>query len=438
MKNFSLLALICAVSASPLSAGQGDNIRGSAPMTALVLDAREGNSGPLKDAYLDHEIDFFLDFERPQNKIISDLLNLREAGRNIEAGDFSTAEQRIRAIQGYSDQKIYLRAVLDAAQGRYQQSLEGFRQLIDRRFDVPSRHLVNLAFMGAARVFHEIQDYKQAIYHYNQVHQLQSEFFQSVFEKSWSFYLNGDMNGALGASLTFLSPYFESAFYPESMLVRAASFFQMCYFDRASATVDQTKKHYEPIQKQVRELIRRDPRNWIFEERILKTVHKSILGFMVADTRYRSLLRAYQGLVQEQKTLGRRKESAVNAQALNFVKGRMVAEATRVLQTADKQISDILSQMEIIDIEILQAAANQILGRTPDEQIKLKIIDLGDVDFDAKVQFWPFKGEFWVDELGSYYYGLKSNCENPELSKNRVNSKLYAVAARHKLTQKVW
>lgn len=437
MKKFINSISLIILAPLALMAGAGDNIRGIAPTTALIFDAREGNAGPLKEAYLDDEIDFFLDFEQPKQKIVLELAYLREAGRAINQSDYAKAEQYIRSIQGFNTEKKYLRAVLDGAQGRYQQSLEGFRQLIDGRSSISSRRLISLAFMGAARIFHEIGDYKQAIYHYNQIHQLDSQFFQAVFEKGWSFYLNGDMNGSLGATLTFLSPYFENAFYPETMLVRAASFFQLCYFERATKTVAQTKQMYEPIQRQIRGLLTRDPRSWLFDERMLKGVHPSVLGALVFDSRYRSRLRAQINLTKEIQKLGNRPEQHLAAQALSTIKSLMVDDAQRVLRLADKQISDILAQMDMIAIEILQASANQVLGLPPEEQAKVKIIDLGSVDFDPKVQFWPFKGEFWVDELGSYYYGLKSNCENPN-SQSIIKSMLYADVLRYRPAQKAW
>jgi len=418
-------------------ASGGDPIRGRAPLTALLLDAREGHAGPLKEAFFEKQIDFFLDFEQGRSKIVAELANLREAGRAVESNDFAQADQRIRGIQNFPDQKQYLRAVLDAAQGRHQQSLEGFRQLIDRRAKLDSKRMVMLSFMGAARVFHEIQDYKAAIYHYNQVRQLESEFYESVFEKGWSFYLNGDMNGALGATLTFQSPFFESAFYPETSVVRTAAFFQLCYFDRAAATAQDAKRSWEPVQRQIRELANRDPRSWLFDERLLKGIDTRVMGALVADSRFRSALRARIGLEKEVKELGNRREAALASQALSTIKNRHVNEASRVLRNADKSITDMLSQMDIIAIEILQASANQILGRPPDEQANVKIIDLGDVDFDAQVQFWPFKGEFWVDELGSYYYGLKSNCESDGLN-SAIKSKLYAGALRRKAVQKAF
>jgi tetratricopeptide (TPR) repeat protein len=407
----------------------GDSIRSFAPMTALILDARANYADPLIEAYFDREVDFFLDFENVQNSTINELRTLREAGRALERSDYMTAEQKIAGIQRFPSDKKYLRGVLEAARGRYQQSLEQFRQLIDDRLNV-SRRLQNLAFMGAARVFHEVGDYKQAIYHYNQVRQLDSEFFQAVFEKGWSFYLNGDMNGSLGVSLSFLSPYFDSAFYPEAWVVRAASFFQLCYFDRATATVEEMKRRFEPVQRQARELLNREPSSFLFDDRILKAVNKGLLGFLTSDSRFRSLMRAQLALSSEVKALQGRREQALASSALASVRSRLAQEARRVLTLADKQVSDLLAQADLIAIEILQAAANQILGRPPEEQAQVKIINLGEVDFDEMVQFWPFQSEFWLDELGSYYYGLKSNCDS-ETEQSSIIPTRYGSALQH-------
>ncbi len=428
MRGF-LSFLISASIATQAFALGGDSIRSFAPMTALILDARANYSDPLLKAYFNQEVDFFLDFENVQNSTVNELRNLREAGRALERSDYMTAEQKIAGIQRFPNEKKYLRGVLEAARGRYQQSLEQFRQLIDDRLSI-SRRLQNLAFMGAARVFHEVGDYKQAIYHYNQVRQLDSEFFQAVFEKGWSFYLNGDMNGSLGVSLSFLSPYFDSAFYPEAWVVRAASLFQLCYFDRATGTVEEMKRRFEPVQRQARELLNRDPSSFLFDDRILKAVNKGLLGFLTSDSRFRSLMRAQLALSNEVKALQGRREQALASSALASVRSRLSQEARRVLTLADKQVSDLLAQADLIAIEILQAAANQLLGRPPEEQAQVKIINLGEVDFDEMVQFWPFKSEFWLDELGSYYYGLKSNCDS-ENEQSSVIPTRYGSALQH-------
>ncbi|MDB5038563.1 MAG: hypothetical protein JWQ35_2091 [Bacteriovoracaceae bacterium] len=408
MRIFTV-SFLSVVFAGTVFARGGDSIRDRAPVTALIYDARDGNEGPLLNAYLENEMDFFLDIEPARTNVVRELYLLREAGRQIHRGDLANAENSIRSLKRFEDQKTYLMGTLEAARAHYPQSLEYFRQLIDKRTSI-SKNLTSLAFMGAARVFHEVGDFKQALYHYTQVRQLDPLFFESVFEKSWSFYMQGDMNGALGSTLSFLSPYFDDAFFPEAFIVRAASFFQLCYFERASLAVEKLKRDYEPLRTQIQQLTTRGVASWLLDQRMLKSINPKLLGSMVSDRDFRSTLRVYLQLKDEVSRL-RGSDAQLSNWTLNFVKQKLIQRATEVLARDDKTLRDVLAQADIIQIEILQSGANLLLGQAPEHSIPVKTIDLASVDFDELVQFWPFKGEYWIDELGSYYYGLKSNCD---------------------------
>ena len=130
---------------------------------------------------------------------------------------------------------------------------------------------------------------------------------------------------------------------------------------------------------------------------------------MIADPGFRSLQRAYLGLLEETKTLSGVQLSVAN-EALAAVRRAMVSEANRVINRADNEIQEALKQADMIQIEILQLGVNVLVGAPIEMRDDLSTINLGNVDFSELVQFWPFQGEFWFDELGSYYYGLKSQC----------------------------
>ncbi len=416
MKNCCLtvsivsILLLSLAALSPLTAKGGDAIRHLAPITALLFDAREGNEAPLLKSYFDQEIDYFLDIESPRSNVARELYALREAGRSIEVGNFTDAESRIRSLSRFNDHKTYLRGALLAAQGRYESSLEEFRKLIDRRQHL-SRNLMSLAFMGAARIFHEVADYSQAIYHYNQVRPIDPQFFQAVFEKSWSLYLNGDMNGSIGATVSFMSPYFDKSFYPEAMIVRAASFYQLCIFDRASDTVESFKRSAEPLRAEMAQLLNQPAESWAFDEKRLSQINGQIMGGLMADREFRANTRAYLLLRHEVTRLqGTYRTTA--QRILDFVRSQMITEARSTLKRMESQLRDQLAQADIIQLEILQTGANVLLGEDFKQSVPVKILDLASVDFDEMVQFWPFKKEFWLDELGSHYSGLKSHCDS--------------------------
>jgi hypothetical protein len=198
-------------------------------------------------------------------------------------------------------------------------------------------------------------------------------------------------------------------FFPEGPIIRAAAFYHLCMYERANEVIENMKSSYLPLQAQIQELRRRAPQTWLFDERVLETADKRILSFMIADPAFRSLQRAYLSLINETKTLSGAQLSVAN-EALASVRRSLVVEANRVLNLANTEIQEALKQADMIQIEILQLGVNVLVGAPIEMRDDLSIIDLGNVDFSELVQFWPFQGEFWFDELGSYYYGLKSQC----------------------------
>lgn len=406
---FSFVGIVFAASLlSSANASTGNSIRSKAPMTALVYDLQEGNIKELEEAYFEDEIEFFLDYQGVQNTGARELFYLREAGKSIARSDYLSAKNFLRSVQKYPDQKKYLDGVLAAAEGRYEDAMNLFRGLIEKRRSL-SRSLVSKSFLGAARVAHEVGDYKQAIFYYTRIKQLDPLFFRAIFEKTWSFYLDGDMNGALGASLSFMSPYSDNVFFPEAWIVRAASFYQLCLFDRASQTIDQMKSLFVALQAQVRSLRTRETSSWLFDERVLSSMDKKLLGYFTQDPVFRSLQRSYISLQKEQNSLGAG-ERAKAQQALGFVKSKLTQEGARLLGQAYTELDQAVANADSIQIEILQLGVNVLTGAPIEMRDDLRYIQLGDVDFDPQIQFWPFKKEFWLDELGSYYYGLKSQC----------------------------
>jgi hypothetical protein len=54
---------------------------------------------------------------------------------------------------------------------------------------------------------------------------------------------------------------------------------------------------------------------------------------------------------------------------------------------------------------------DRIAGRAEREKT---IDDDSDRNYYVKngYDYWPFKGEFWLDEIGNYFYVGKQSCEN--------------------------
>ncbi|TVQ78048.1 MAG: hypothetical protein EA369_08010 [Bradymonadales bacterium] len=428
------IGLLIVFASLSLDAQTAREVRGKAPVTALIYDLAEGRLAPLEKAFFEDEIDFFLDYQGAQNSVASSLYYFREAGRALDRADVATARRYLQQVEGHRDQVRYLEAVALAVERKYEQAMIQFRELIDRRHSL-SRRLVALALMGAGRVAHEVEDYRQAVFYYSRISQLDPLFFQSIFEKGWSLYLQGDMNGALGATLSFITPYADHMLYPEAHIVRAASYYHLCLYEQANLVVEDMKQVFLPLRGQIRELRQRSVESWLFDDSVLQSISPRILGRLTYDPSFRRLQRAHQALLQEQTRLtGNARQKA--EEALRFVRGRLRQEVQRSLRQIETELEGALAQADSIQIEILQLGVNVLTGAPIETREDIEIIQLGRVDFSELVQFWPFKGEFWLDELGSYYYGLRSACGSVAAQGGRGASKILTKINR--IASKSW
>jgi len=102
--------------------------------------------------------------------------------------------------------------------------------------------------------------------------------------------------------------------------------------------------------------------------------------------------------------------SSFGRQVLNFTKNKLITETRRTLEKAERVLRDVFSPSRSHPNWDFAVGGQLALRQEPEKRVEVKILDLGSVDFDEMVQFWPLK-EFWLDELGSFYYGLKSKAK---------------------------
>jgi hypothetical protein len=85
--------------------------------------------------------------------------------------------------------------------------------------------------------------------------------------------------------------------------------------------------------------------------------------------------------------------------------------AKRRMERLIKELTDFIGQAAKIDIETLSAKKGileasikneQVIGATAGKALEVTI--------DDEHQYWPFKGEYWKDELGYYRFRIISMC----------------------------
>ena len=78
------------------------------------------------------------------------------------------------------------------------------------------------------------------------------------------------------------------------------------------------------------------------------------------------------------------------------------------------ELASLIRRVLKIQYEILQGQKGQLEREVIEEQqlqSSGKATEIGNVRVDDEHQYWPFRGEYWRDELGYYRFRLLNRCE---------------------------
>lgn len=273
-----------------------------------------------------------------------------------------------------------------------------------------------------------------AVRHWNLVDVGSEYWLDTLFEQSWAYFMAGDYPRALGNIHTIQSPFFPNAFYPEADIVRSVIYFTTCQYDDATTIVARFQKRFEPVAKELRQVLKRfegEGRDEKFFEFLLKIrdgksdlspaiapIVESALGdrellrnieyVKVLDTeleRLRSAPTSFKGSplgADIEQVVMKAKEDAIRktGELARRRYDRNVKELNEHIQSSRKVIADITnSQRKKLDEEIEA-------GKWSAEDA----FQFGTVKPDDEHVIWPFNGEYWRDELGFYRQVVNSLC----------------------------
>jgi hypothetical protein len=253
-----------------------------------------------------------------------------------------------------------------------------------------------------------------------------------MFEQSWARFQLDHFDRALGNVHTLSSPYFETAFYPEALVLQAVIYFSQCDYPRARQSVIHFTEVYQPIRDELETSIQQYQDNAAFFE-FLRRVREERAELSPEVARVvrntlsdRTLLRNIEYvriLDEEEERLNQMppafRNSTVGARILqDIAAARAVAVdnagnlARSRYQRLLEELQELLNQSTAIEIEILNAMRGELTQEMRDEQASnsAPTRTARTVEGDREHIIWPFEGEYWRDELGFYRQPIASQC----------------------------
>ncbi len=374
-----------------------------------------------------------------------DMLFYRRGEVRFREGNFIEAAKEFNRVRGNSvfhDRARYRLGLSLVEAGQLEKAEQVFASTAEAKSttDVTNRARVN-AMLGRARTLYQRKLFAEAIDAYREIPRDTEQWHDALFEVSWAYLQDGRFRSALSNFHSLHSPFYEEFYQPESLLLRAIVYHYICRYDEMEKTLGIFERIYGPVQKELRNVLGgnmspialyREIRKVDENFDLLKRTGKRQLAipFLVArqvlrEGDVRRSLSYIRALEREKKKIEQApatwRDARVGRYAKRVVERRM--EATQVavgrlilrhLTRLQDELAGHMEQAGLVRIDMISGKKEAVKKEIAGKGIVRESVDQ-EQDRSYYVQngydYWPFTGEYWLDEIGNYHYvGVKA-CE---------------------------
>ena len=367
-------------------------------------------------------------------------------------GEFEEAIQLFQRVDRTSDYFVYARffeGIAHVRTRRAQPAIQSFRAIIEAISEGVSgvedtNRMRDLAWLSLARVYYTAANRTDAagdreidptllgnaVVAWNNIGAGSEYWLDALFEESWAFFLADEYSRAMGNIHTLFSPYFEDAYYPEALVLKAVIFFSACQVENAEAMISQFHDRYDPVQVELQSTLSQFEGNEQFFEFLTRVrageanLSPAIRGVVASALSDRTLLRHLEYvrvLEAEEARLNAAPEEFKNSSlGSRILQDIFVAKSFAVDQTGDlargrynrliDELNELMNQVDTVELEIATFQRGQLSQEMQQQQTELQRASGLNVNVDEEHQMWPFDGEYWRDELGFYRQQVTSQC----------------------------
>ena len=341
--------------------------------------------------------------------------------------------EKIKPSSSFYPKARYRIGLAYAQQRQNRKALLAFNDILSHNLSItdPVR---TAALMGKARVYYQSKKWNQAVQYYRQIPKDTSFWHDMLFENSWALLRGGRFRSALNGFQTLHSSYYEDYFQPGSLLLRSIIYMYICKYDEMGKVLDLFRLTYSPVRKKLKNLLKTNRKiNYYsladFQSHSANADSRQMLPHSIArkiqrESDFRSLDNYLKQLEVEKKTIqnlplswrmskaGRYSMRLVTANQKKT--GNLINKVIKAhLKSALSQLNHFFNQQDYLKYEMLRGKRQMLSKKIARKSLKdVQIIQKTSRDFFVQngFEFWPFQGEYWLDELGNYHYVGLQNC----------------------------
>ncbi|MCB0362615.1 MAG: tetratricopeptide repeat protein [Bdellovibrionales bacterium] len=363
--------------------------------------------------------------------------------RNQQFQEAAQSFQRVASSSSLYPRSKYLEGLAQAESGNVKKAFDAFEELADGReaYGVTDVSRVS-GLIGKARVLYQAKKWEEAIEAYRQVPVDTEAWHETLFESSWAMLRSGRFRSALSNFHSLHSDYYEERYLPESLLLRSIVYLYICKYDEMEKVLNLFNKLYKPVYKDVLAFLKnRSPDQYFVEvaEKFIRwknqddssdSVSKGGIPLTVVRKIFKEgdFLRSYayiKRILKEKELLEamdiKWRKSAIGVYSKKILQKRLVKARKRAglqvrahLESIREDLFDLFEQEGFIRYEMIngkkESIKKKLAGKDlPEEE---QIDDGSERDYYVQngYEYWPFRGEYWLDELGNYHYVGTQSC----------------------------
>ena len=297
-------------------------------------------------------------------------------------------------------------------------------------------YLKETCIIRQARINIEDKKYEEALELYEQIDKRSYKWPYIIMDKAWANYYLKDYNRAIGLTVTYKSPLLESYFFPESEVLMALSYYNLCLWDDSLKVVDHFYEYYQPKADALKEILGQNKKSdtyfldlYYADPKTRENLNPFIRN-LITQTRKQvkfnldlaSLKSAKDELALIKKL--KNKNDFTNAlennleATIGFISAKINYYIKKEIFTFINEIHKHSYSMFNLKLELLSKKRDEIYNSHPDQKALRERGTETNVNRKSSQYFFDFNGSFWADELGDYSFGLQSKC-NSEKSDNK-------------------
>lgn len=353
----------------------------------------------------------------------------------------------------------YLEALAHFRDEKFQQAVDSLKEVVrltrpgtapDAATAEVNEALREMAFMQLARTHYGHRQNRYAITYYGKVERGSAQWLQALFEASWAHYRIGQYEQALGNLITLSSPFFRDEYFPEALILKSVIYYENCRYRESTMIIEDFERLYQPVIRELEKITARegDPSEYY---NVLAEVQKKaraggtrsstdvilerILKLALTDQDLKKVNDSILELEAELDGYGSKADtfkyselSKTLMESLKQQRAELIAKAGRMakskLELELDSLKELLGNALRIRFETInkekQFLEEMLRAGGETQIVKQYRYSVAVADDEL---YWPYEGEYWRDELGTYQYTLTKGCVSRDTANVNTSSR---------------